>query len=292
VRLLYADIYGPFFAIDALVDSVRDNAASLPALVVGREASFRRLAEVQLEIMDRHFPDPAALQQAFEEFGQGILFDEKPVANGGKRRRPKGRLIHMMDGTPDDCVGYHRWHAFIRAAVAAGADPARWLQVNQLVALAWAIYSELDPREDAPINPPLKPARMEALRRAWLTADEATLNAAFLHYAGTFPDGYGSRRTKQYNEIRYWRVQSICAAASGISNPQHTGAHRFWELPMSGFLKANIYGHDLIAPPGPGRGASSALTMVLRGTFRLSSHATQSAATAAGRHQLHRTLDR
>lgn len=267
VGALYEDIYGQNFAIDALVDSVRDNLNSLPTLVQGREASFRRLAAIQLDIIDRRFPDSADLQRAFEDFGQGILFDQKVIPTSGKLRRPPGRLIHMMDGTPDDCVGYHRWHAFIRAAVAAGADSSRWLQVNQLVALAWAIYSELDPHEDAPTNPPLSPTRLASLRRGWLAADEATLNEAFLHYVGKFPDDYVNRRAKSIDEIRYWRVQNVFVESAKGSNPQHSGARKVWELPMASFIRASIYGNNLIAPKGPGRGAASALTMVLRGTL-------------------------
>ncbi|UMR29418.1 hypothetical protein MJ904_20450 [Massilia sp. MB5] len=217
--------------------------------------------------MDRHFPNPAELQQAFEDFGQGILYDEKPVAAGGPRRRPTDRLIHMMDGTPDNCIGYHRWHAFIRCAVASGADAARWLTINRFVALAWGIYSRLNPLVDVPGNPPLESAQMTSLRRDWLSADEATLNAAFLHYQGQFPDNYGSRRAREFNEIRYFHVQSILAKASGGSNPQHAGKHRFWELPMAAFLQTEVLGHNLIAPNGPGRGAASALTKVLRGTL-------------------------
>ena len=51
------------------------------------------LANRQLQIMDEHFPEaPADLQQAFEEFGQGILWDDRPD------RVERGIPIHMMDG--------------------------------------------------------------------------------------------------------------------------------------------------------------------------------------------------
>ncbi|MGE4070466.1 MAG: hypothetical protein AB7E72_04770 [Lysobacterales bacterium] len=264
---LYATIFGPNFAADALIDAVRDHRADLSQVVAGKEPSFQRLAEIQLSIMDRHFPDPADLQRAFEDFGQGILFDAKTLPGSGRPRRPVGRLIHMMDGTPDDCIGYHRWHAFIRAAVAAGADAGRWLAVNRLVALAWAIYSELNPREDAPNNPPLATARLDSLRNGWLSADEATLNEAFLHYTGKFPAGYGTRRARQIDEVRYLRIQNILSAATSNSNPQHTGARRFWELPLAQFLAVQVYGNPLIAPKGPGRGAASSLVKVLLGTL-------------------------
>lgn len=265
---LYQSIYAPTFSLDALVDVVRDHQADLARQLQGREQSLRRLAEIQIEIMDKHFPAAADLQRAFEDFGQGVLFDGKPLAaDPNQLRRPSGRLIHMMDGTPDDCVGYHRWHAFIRAAVAAGADDKRWLQINRFVALSWAIYSELDPREDAPNNPPIASDRLASLQKGWLSADVATLNEGFLHYSGTFPDGYGVRRAKRLDEIRYWRIQRILSDATQGSNPQHTGARKFWELPLSQFLQVRVYGLPLVAPRGTGRGANSSLVKALRGTL-------------------------
>lgn len=120
------------------------------------------LAQMQLEILDRHFEgDPSGLQQAFEDFGQGVLFDD--------RRKP-GEKIHKMDigGPNDPPIGYHRWHASIRAAVLVGADSDRWLTVGRLVGLAWAIQSEARPEEDSPDNPGLSDERLVALREHWL----------------------------------------------------------------------------------------------------------------------------
>jgi len=267
VNALYGAIYGPSFAIDALVDVVRDQASNLPAIIGDRAPSFRRLAEIQLEIMTRHFPDSKDLQRAFEDFGHGVLFDSKTVPTSGQLRRPVGRIIHMMDGTPDDCVGYHRWHAFIRAAVAAGANANAWLVINRYVVLAWAIYSELSPREDAPSNPPLTAERLESLRKGWLSADEQTLNQVFLNYQGKFPDDYGNRRAGKIDEVRYSLIQRVLANASAGSNPQHTGGRRFWELPVAQFLQIQVYGQRLLAPKGQGRGAASPLVLALRGTL-------------------------
>jgi hypothetical protein len=267
VSELYASIYGINFAIDALVDSVRDRNSDLKDVVSGKEASFRRLAEIQLSIIDQYFPDPSDLQRAFEDFGQGILFDEKTIPSSNLRRRPVGRMIHMMDGSPDECVGYHRWHAFIRAAVVSGADESRWLFINKLVALAWAIFSEMSPSEDASNNPPIDLYRLNSLRRDWLSTDLATLNEAFLHYKGNFPNDYGSRRARRIDEVRYSRIQKILRSATEGSNPQHTGSRRFWDLPLAQFVLVKVYGHPLIAPKGPDRGSRSPLTMILRGTL-------------------------
>jgi hypothetical protein len=135
-------------------------------------ASLLILAELQLEIIDRHFGgDAAAEQAAFEEFGQGLHFDP---------RRPAGDKVHKMDRRPDGATsGYHNWHAFIRAAVLVGADAHRWLTVDREVGLAWAIQTAAMPREDATDNPPLPEARLAALRQVWLSMTETELDTAF-----------------------------------------------------------------------------------------------------------------
>ena len=88
-----------------------------------------------------------ALQVAFEHFGYGDLFDD---------RRPPGNKVHMMDssGPANPPIGYHRWHAIIRAMTMLGIDADRWNAIDRLVALAWAIHAEAQPTQDAD-NPPL-----------------------------------------------------------------------------------------------------------------------------------------
>ena len=129
------------------------------------------LAQAQLAIMDRHFGDALAQQVAFEEFGQGIHFDP---------RRPVTDKVHKMDRRPDgSTVGYHWWHAFIRAAVLVGADAQRWLGLDRMVGLAWAIQTVAMPREDATDNPRLPEARLQALRQVWLPMTVEQLDSAF-----------------------------------------------------------------------------------------------------------------
>lgn len=133
------------------------------------------LASQQLAIFDRHFSgDEAAEQTAFEEFGQGLNFDD---------RRPPHQKVHKMDPSSGDQPpgGYHVWHAYIRAFVLLGADEQRWLGLDRKVALAWAIQNEARPANDRPDNPPLPPERLAALRQAWLGLDVDKLNDAFDH---------------------------------------------------------------------------------------------------------------
>jgi hypothetical protein len=135
--------------------------------------SLLLLADEQLAILDRHFHgDAEAERSAFEEFGQGVHFDD---------RRPAGDKVHKMDtgGPTDPPTGYHNWHAFTRAAVLVGADADRWLTMDRNVGLAWAIQSVARPADDAPDNPPLDEARLQSLRTAWLPLDADGLDEAF-----------------------------------------------------------------------------------------------------------------
>lgn len=140
-----------------------------------KKAALLRLADMQLAIFDSHFhEDPAAEQNAFEEFGQGLNFDD---------RRPDGDKVHKMDqgGPTKPAEGYHVWHAIIRAVVMFGADEQRWLRMDRNLALAWAIQNEARPADDEPRNPPLPAERLEALRDAWLGLDFDQLDDAFDH---------------------------------------------------------------------------------------------------------------
>lgn len=142
--------------------------------MVPRKDALMFLADAQLVIFDRHFGgDHDAEQTAFEEFGQGLHFDD---------RRPPRDKVHKMDiNDGEAAVAYHWWHAFMRAVVAVGADEPRWLGLNRNLGLAWAIQNEARPREDNPNNPPLPQERLEALRGAWLPMGVEELDDAFDH---------------------------------------------------------------------------------------------------------------
>jgi hypothetical protein len=133
------------------------------------------LADKQIEIMRNSFQeDTLLLQTAFEDFGQGILYDPNP-------NRP-GDSIHKMDDFSGAPVGYHRWHAFIRAAVLLGADRNSWLHIDRCVGLAWAIQSEAQIIQNSPNNPGLENASLEQLRSSWLQLSFEDLDTAFDSY--------------------------------------------------------------------------------------------------------------
>src|SRR6185312_16229397 len=122
------------------------------------------LADTQLEIMDLYFDGDLELERrAFEDFGQGVLFDDKHWRGGDN--------IHKMDSGDVNAsppIGYHRWHTFIQAIVYAGGNSDIWLNINRLVGLAWAIQSELKPPDGIPNNPELRSDRLNDLRTSWL----------------------------------------------------------------------------------------------------------------------------
>ena len=145
-----------------------DFRTAVEPLRTGLEA----LSSEQLGIVDRFYgSDGDGLQVAFEHFGYGDLFDD--------RRRP-GNKVHMMDssGPANPPIGYHRWHAIIRAMTVLGVHADRWNAIDRLVALAWAIHAEAQPTQDA-VNPPLNQERLVALRASWLARTPDELDSAF-----------------------------------------------------------------------------------------------------------------
>jgi hypothetical protein len=134
--------------------------------------SIKNLLDLQYNIISHYLHNSIQMESAFIDFGQGILFDP---------RRRNGMKIHRMDGgSPDIYIGYYRWHAFLRAASlvekASDADPGlqRLLELDQLVALAWVIQREMNPRQDDetgggqdPENKAMNPERIDELKKIW-----------------------------------------------------------------------------------------------------------------------------
>ncbi len=131
------------------------------------------LAERQKDIINNHFQnDMDLLQKAFEDFGQGILYNSNRPADS----------IHKMDDLRGPPIGYHRWHAFISSAVLLGADAHSWLHIDRCVGLAWAIQSGANITQGSPNNPGLESSHLEQLRSSWLQLSYDDLDAAFDSY--------------------------------------------------------------------------------------------------------------
>ena len=83
----------------------------------------------------------------------------------------------LHSGPDNPPIGYHRWHAIVRATIMVGIDARRWTEIDRYVALAWAIQSEAKPVQDTE-NPGLSEERLQALRDTWLRRDLDELDAA------------------------------------------------------------------------------------------------------------------
>lgn len=218
------------------------------------------LAIILMKIADRHLTGPLQLREAFEAFGQGVLYDARPPSRPGRR-------IHMMEGNPGTWNGYHRWYALFRAVAVLGDTSYDWLNVARCVGLAWAVQSEARPVADSPENPGLTADRLVELRRSWFQFSFDQLDWAFSNHAGAAPST--AAFPPPAVQGRYAAIQQMLSQAAGDGAPDHDGRGRFWELPWLDFMNLGpVHGHGLIAPPGPNRGANSALVAVLRGTLQ------------------------
>jgi hypothetical protein len=128
--------------------------------------------------------DWSDIQSAFEDFGQGTLFDTDP------QRQADNNSIHMMDGQDDNPpIGYHRWHASIRAIQLMGIGDATWWEnLDRLLGLAWAVQSLAKPRQQDTPNPPMAPTDLQDLRNAWLPLTPEQRDHQYDLTAG--PSGY------------------------------------------------------------------------------------------------------
>lgn len=147
--------------------------AAFRQFVQPRGAAWLKIADLQTRVMDEFLPDPADLQRAFEDFGQGVLHDDAP-------ERAPDDMIHTMDTGNSPPIGYSRWHASIRAIQSLNpADPDRWTRLASLVALAWAIQSAQRPKQQDKPNPDMAADRLQELRDLWLPLTPSQLDAQY-----------------------------------------------------------------------------------------------------------------
>jgi hypothetical protein len=120
------------------------------------------------ELYHRHDP---RLVTAFIDFGQGVLFDPRLAEHEQE--------VHTMNGRPP--VGYHTWHAFIRAMMLLGIDRGRWRRIAPLNGLAWAVQTVAKP-DTRVVSPPLPRETVRQLTRLWLPKSVAQLDEDFLSF--------------------------------------------------------------------------------------------------------------
>jgi hypothetical protein len=217
--------------------------------------SILRLAELQIQVFDRHFQGNRATEQtAFELFGQGVLFDDA---------RPVGDKVHLMDtgGPSNPPIGYHRWHVFARSVqlldvIPPAVNQQRWLGINREIGLAWAIQSEMKPIPDSRANPPIAASRLQSLRAVWTSQNADGLDVAF----DAFPYPTTARPSSQ--------VEQIKAILESLVGGQRIGAHRnFWRSFVTGddFANFHVFGDPQLPLLVKGNAAASNLIKALAG---------------------------
>ncbi|GAA2932211.1 Tat pathway signal sequence domain protein [Streptomyces mexicanus] len=144
--------------------------------------AFEVLSRNQKAVYEQFYGhDPRGLVLAFQEFGQGTLFDP---------RRPAGEKVHMMNYTPPEPThAYHRWHPFLAGFVLLGMEPRWWTHINRLAGAAWELQSLAQPIIDHDDNPHLPRRTVHHITAKWLRRDRAELDAAFEVYP--FPADLG-----------------------------------------------------------------------------------------------------
>lgn len=145
-----------------------------------RASSIVLVFDKQLDLIVKHFGDDLYnLQRAFEDFGQGVLYDSR-------QPRFKDRRIHMMD---ENHRGYRSWYIINRTALLLDMSNyaktlSRWLKLFQYIALAYAIhYTQLPHQSDSdgqnPNNPEIDSNVLNHLREVWLTSNFDQLDLSF-----------------------------------------------------------------------------------------------------------------
>ncbi|MFD5631198.1 MULTISPECIES: hypothetical protein [unclassified Streptomyces] len=136
------------------------------------EAPLRVVSGIQLDVFDSLYrPYDLRLPAAFADFGQGVLYDP--------RREVVRSPVHTMDSLPGrPPVGYHTWHAYMRAMMLLGIDRHRWAAFAPLNAYAWALQSVAKPTTQTP-SPPLPRRTVIEFAASWLPRGVRRLDADF-----------------------------------------------------------------------------------------------------------------
>jgi hypothetical protein len=253
----------PFPDLDLPVDAFRTSyhLPNHPVPFVSQmqpgKSGFIELADIVLAIVDAHLDNEDAIRSAFEDFGQGVLFDN---------RRNPGFKVHKMDGDPLSWVGYHRWNSFMRTVQLFGHNESRWLFLNKCLGLAWAIQTVMNPSDDV-VNPNMEMGTLSKLRSVWMSMTASGLDWAFANHRYRAPEVAEIQARFSLVPVLsgFARVQQILESAVPSGNPRHGGQGKFWQKKYQDFIELTVYGQKLIAAPGVNRGANSALVKILRG---------------------------
>ncbi|MEZ0090176.1 hypothetical protein [Streptacidiphilus sp. EB129] len=145
--------------------------ASFKTLVSPLKDALTVISAAELSVFHTYYGDDYhGLMGAFEDFGQGVLYDP---------RRVVGQKTHIMDGHPP--VSYHSWHCFIRGMQMLGIHADEWARIDPMLGLAWEIQSIVKPPTDT-LMPGLPESVLKPLRRKWLHMSPADIDQQYMTY--------------------------------------------------------------------------------------------------------------
>ncbi|MEY9875803.1 hypothetical protein ABH931_005309 [Streptacidiphilus sp. MAP12-33] len=141
-------------------------------LIEPNRAAFEFVSQAQRQVFDTYYRhDLDGLTFAFQEFGQGTLFDP---------RRPVGNKVHMMNYTPPQPThDYHAWQPVFAGFALLDIDRHYWRRVHPLVGIAWELQSIAWPAIDSPDNPHLPRHLVDHITDKWLRRDQDEIDAMF-----------------------------------------------------------------------------------------------------------------
>lgn len=141
----------------------------------------------QDQILNKYFGDSTMNQQrAFEDFGQGTLYDVRREKKDPFNFWP----VHSMDAdyaNNQPPVGYYSWYSFLRAyTVLNNITDGKWLTLATHIALGAAVQNNMKPKgieggvKENPNNPPIGSDVLEEFRNKYLPMNFEALDQAFI----------------------------------------------------------------------------------------------------------------
>ncbi|MGN6709972.1 MAG: hypothetical protein ACTHKF_11590 [Candidatus Nitrosocosmicus sp.] len=114
-----------------------------------------RLANEQWKIMNYNLKDLENLKNAFEDFGQGILYDADHDdlrtardSEGHPQYDPvTGNLMLFRIHKMDTNTMWKWWHSFIRAVAVLQPEEKKWFEIDRLIAYAYIIDFYVKPKQ-------------------------------------------------------------------------------------------------------------------------------------------------
>jgi len=112
------------------------------------------LTNEQWKIMNDNLKDLENLKNAFEDFGQGILYDadhddlRTARIEGIPQYDPvTGNLMLFRIHKMDTNTMWKWWHSFIRAVVLIKPEEKKWFEIDKLIAYAYIIDFYVKPKQ-------------------------------------------------------------------------------------------------------------------------------------------------